>query len=309
MKTENKKERIPFKKKYKNLKTEWPCIAVLCAPAIIHLLVFWLGVQLETFRMAFTDAQTGAVNLDNFGWAFKQLFAGAAVSELSLAFVNTMLFFLLGCAIIPIAMFFAYLIFRRTIGASFMRISLYLPGAVSGVMMALLYAKLMESTSPLMQAIQNATGASEAIMMKINYGIIYIMIYDLLVGVGGNLVMWLGGMSRIPYDLIEYGKLEGIGPFREFATVVLPLIWPTFITMVTLQIIGIFGSSGSVLMLTDGQYGTYTLSFWMYKMVQAGLTSEYNRVAALGLIFTIVTIPLVVFGRKFMNKFGEEVEY
>lgn len=190
-----------------------------------------------------------------------------------------------------------------------MRIALYLPGAISGIMMALLYAKLMESTGPLMTAIQQATGTDTAIMMQIEHGVIYIMIFDLLVGVGANLVLWLGGMSRIPYDLIEYGKLEGIGPFREFVSVVLPLIWPTFVTMVSLQVIGLFGSTGSVLILTDGRYGTYTLAFWMYKMVQEGLSSEYNHVAALGLLFTLVTIPLVVICRKIMNRFGEEVEY
>jgi len=91
--------------------------------------------------------------------------------------------------------------------------------------------------------------------------------------------------------------------------VVLPLIWPTFVTMVSLQIIGIFGASGSVLVLTDGQHGTYTLAFWMYKMVQASVTNEYHHVAALGLIFTVITIPLVVICRKIMNRFGEEVEY
>lgn len=281
----------------------------MCLPAVIHLLVFWLGVQVETIRLAFTDSVTGAVNLDNFDWAFKELFAGAAASDLSLAFINTLIFFVLGCVMIPISMFFAYLIFRRTIGSAFMRIALYLPGAISGIMMALLYAKLMESTGPLMTAIQQATGRDTAIMMQIEHGVIYIMIFDLLVGVGANLVLWLGGMSRIPYDLIEYGKLEGIGPFREFVSVVLPLIWPTFVTMVSLQVIGLFGSTGSVLILTDGRYGTYTLAFWMYKMVQEGLSSEYNHVAALGLLFTLVTIPLVVICRKIMNRFGEEVEY
>ena len=48
---------------------------------------------------------------------------------------------------------------------------------------------------------------------------------------------------------------------------------------------------------------------YMYKMVQENLVGEYNHVAALGMIFTILTIPIVIIGRKFMNRFGEEVEY
>lgn len=297
------------KKRYKNTRAEWICIAVLCAPAIIHLLIFWLGVQIETFRMAFTDVFTRQLDMTNFEWAFDNLFAGAAASDIALALRNTLIFFVIQCAMIPVSMFFAYLIFRRSFGHSFMRIALYLPGAVSGIMMALLYSKLMESTSPLMQLIQQMRESEEPIIFMVNNGMLYIILFDVLVGVGGNLVIWLGGMSRIPYDLIEYGKLEGIKPIREFVSVVLPLIWPTFVTMVSLQVIGVFGASGSVLVLTDGQHGTYTLAFWMYKMVQASMTNEYHHVAALGLIFTVLTIPLVIVFRWIMNRFGEEVEY
>lgn len=297
------------KHKYKNSKMEWLFILLMSAPAILHLLIFWLGVQIETIRMAFTDVNTKLTSMTNFDWAYRELFAGASSSDISLALRNTLLFFVLGCILIPISMFFAYLIYRRCFGHTYMRLALYLPGAVSGIMMALLYAKLMESEGPLMQAIMKMTGATKPIMMQIEHGVIYIMIFDILIGVGANLVIWLGGMSRIPYDLIEYGKLEGVGPIREFVSVVLPLIWPTFVTMVSLQIINIFGATGSVLILTDGQNGTTTLAFWMYKMVLDAVEGEYHHVAALGLIFTVITIPLVVVCRWFMNKFGEEVEY
>ncbi len=305
----NKKKRIPFRQRYKNSPAEWICIIVMCAPAIIHLLVFWLGCQIETIRMAFTEYATGETNLANFDWAYKALFQGAADADLRLAFTNTLIFFALGCAMIPISMFFGYLIYRRTIGSAFMRLALYLPGAISGIMMAILYGKLMFPTGPLMTAIQKAAGYKEPIMLQNDNAVLYIIIFDVLVGIGANLVLWLGGMSRIPYDLIEYGKLEGIGPFREFGKVVLPLIWPTFVTMVSLQVIGIFGASGSILILTNGNNGSSTIAFWMYQMVQVGASWEYHRVAALGLIFTIVTIPLVVICRKVMNRFGEEVEY
>ena len=70
-----------------------------------------------------------------------------------IAFRNTISFFLLGMALIPITMFFAYLIFRKSIGYGFSRVTLYLPGAVGGIMLALLYANLMSSTGPVMQMV------------------------------------------------------------------------------------------------------------------------------------------------------------
>lgn len=296
-------------KKQRNSKDDKRCIVLLLIPALVHLIIFWAGVQIETIKMAFTNIHSGEFWFGNFEWAWTQLFAGGASNDISLAFRNTIGFFVMGMLIVPVGVFFAYLIYRKSFGYSFMRIALYLPGAVSGIMMGLLYQKLMASDGPLMQAIQHATGSETPIIMAVEHGVIYIMIFDVLIGVGGNLVIWLGCMSRIPYDLIEYGKLEGIGPIREFVTVILPLIWPTFVTMITLQIIGIFGASGSVQILTDGQHGTYTLSYWMYQIVKEGLTEHYNLVAALGLVLTAFTLPLVFIGRWFMNRFGEEVQY
>ncbi len=301
------------KKKKRGLSKNSPadklCIILLCAPAILHLLIFWLGVQIETFRMAFTNVDTGEFTVKNFEWAANNLFNGASSYNMPLLFKNTMIFFAMGCAMVPISMFFAYLIYRRTFGHSFMRLALYLPGAVSSIMMGLLYIKLMESQGPLMQLIQRVSGRKEPIFMLVTYGVVYILIFDVFVGIGSHLVIWLGGMSRIPYDLIEYGKLEGIKPIREFRSVILPLIWPTFVTMISLQIINLFGASGSVLLLSGGAHGTNTLAYWMYQMVLENHTQEFNHVAALGMIFTIITIPIVIVCRTIMNRFGEEVEY
>ena len=176
-------------------------------------------------------------------------------------------------------------------------------------MLALLYANRMSSTGPIMQMVADATGQETVVSLRYTNAILYVMIFDFFVGVGGNLMIWLGAMARIPTELIEVGKLEGIGPFTEFRKVVLPLIWPTFVTMITLQIVGIFGASGSVLALTGGTNNTSTIAFWMYNNVLSGLTQEYGNVAAVGLIFTAITVPLVISGRMIMNRFGEEVEY
>jgi len=299
------------KKKTKNRMTreEKIGVAILLAPAIIHLLIFWLGVQIETIGMAFTKPDTGQFTLDNFIWSIKELFLGASASDMGLAFKNTMTFFVVALCRVPIGIFFAYLIFRKSFGHTFMRLGLYLPGAISGIMMAMLYTKIMASDGPVIALVQKLTGTSGTYMFMVEHPMLYIIIFDTLVGIGGNLVIWLGSMGRIPNDLIEYGKLEGIGPLREFVSVVLPLIWPTFVTMISMQIIGIFGASGAVMLLTNGQYGTDTLAFWMYRVAKDGIASQYHVVSAAGLIFTFLTIPILIVCRKIMNRFGEEVEY
>lgn len=296
------------KRRYKNTKADWLCIILLCAPAIIHLLLFWLGVQIESIQMAFTDVTTGEFSLKNFVWAFKSLF-DSGDSELPGYFRNTCIYFGLAIVRMPITMFFAYLIFRKCIGHAFSRVALYLPASICGTLIALVYIKIMESEGPVVQLIQTLRHSDEPIYFMVQNGLLFVLLFDLLIGVGGNLILWLGTMSRIPMGLIESGKLEGITPFQEFKHVVLPLVWPTFVTMITLQVVGFFGSSGSVLILTDGKFNTASLSFWMYRVVQTSSVTEYNMVSALGLILTIFTVPLLLITRWFGNRYGEEVEY
>lgn len=296
------------KRRYKNTKAEWLCFFLLCAPAVIHLLVFWLGAQVESLRMAFTDNITGEFTLQNFVWSFKALF-DSGDGSMPEYFRNTFIYFGLAIVRIPITMFFAYLIFRRCIGHAFSRVALYLPASVCGTLIALVYIKIMESEGPVVHLIQNLRGSDEPIYFMVQHGMLFVLLFDLLIGVGGNIIVWIGAMSRIPMGLIEYGKLEGITPFREFRSVVLPLVWPTFVTMITLQIVGLFGSSGSVLILTDGKFGTSSLSFWMYRVVQTASTTEYNLITAMGLILTALTVPILLGARWFANRYGEEVEY
>jgi ABC-type sugar transport system permease subunit len=132
------------------------------------------------------------------------------------------------------------------------------------------------------------------------------MIFDIFVGIGGNLMIWLGSMSRIPKELIEVGKLEGIGPFTEFRKVVLPLIWPTFVTMITLQVIGIFGATGCILLLTPNVSETFTFGYWIYDQVRR--YQSYYIPSALGLLFTLVAYPLCLLVRKLVTSFYQDVD-
>ena len=294
--------------KSKNTTREKLMIVAFCAPALLHLVIFWAGMQWNSLVMTFTNVLTGEVNFDNFKWAIDALTMATGV-DLGMAFRNTMIFFLMNVTFVPVCMFFAYLLFRKVLAHKFIRMALYLPGAIGGIMMALLYENFMASDGWLFHTIQEVTGASDPYSMMTQSGLLYVLIYDVLVGVGAHILTWTSIVGRIPTELIEFGNLEGITPAREFRSVVLPLVWPNFVNMLSIQIIGMFGATGSVLVLTQGKYGTQTLSYWMYSVVLTGDVNEYNHAAALGIIFTILTIPLYVIFRKVMKRFGTEVEY
>lgn len=291
-------------------KTQIIFILVTLAPAVLHLLIFWAGVQVQTFVMAFTDERTGNFTLTgNFVTVIKSMTSSVSVFPLVEAFRNTFIFFIVQMVMMPLTIFAAYMLYKKMAGSAVLRVILYLPGAVSSIMMALVYQQLMMSDGPIVYFFNEVLHLNLSVPFITESPLALIIVYDIWIGLGGGLIIWLGAMSRIPTDVLEYGRLDGIGTVREFTNIVLPLIWPTFVTMMTLALIGIFNSTGSVLIFTEGQYGTYTINYLFYDIVYKGETTKFNFSAALGLMLTVLTVPIVVGGRVIMNKFGSAEEY
>ena len=145
---------------------------------------------------------------------------------------------------IPIPIITAYVLYKKVFLNNFIRIVLYLPGAISGIMMARLFNQFVQSQG-ILGGILEAFGLpmkSASLFTDESTALGTIMFFDVWMGLGGSLILWLGAVNRIPTELVEYNKLLGLGELKEFVLVVLPLIWPTFVTMVTLSLIGFFGA-------------------------------------------------------------------
>ena len=115
-------------------------------------------------------------------------------------------------------------------------------------------------------------------------------------------------MSRIPLEIIEAEKIEGCGFFAELIHVILPLIWPTISTMLIFTMTGIFTSSGPILLFTEGQFETMTISYWIFNNVYKVGGGSYNMVSCAGLCFTVAGVPIILFVRWLLDRF-EAVEY
>lgn len=282
-------------------------ILVALFPLFSHLLVFWLPSQIRGIITAFTDYETGKFSL----WAFKEVFSiltGEQIGDLSVAFRNTMIYFSLNVLNTPLSLFMGYLMYKKVAGHKAMKIVLMLPSMIAGVMVPMIFQQMIMSNGILVKMF-SSIGIELPTPLLMEHGTAVIAIYGIWVGLGASLPIWFGSMSRIPDDILEYASLDGIGPWKEFWNIIMPLIWPTFMTQMTFQLIGIFGASGAVLLFTEGKYNTWTLSYWIYHVALNGLESLYPVALALGLCMTLATIPIVLGGRWIMNKFGEEVQY
>lgn len=91
------------------------------------------------------------------------------------------------------------------------------------------------------------------------------------------------------------------------------MIWPTFALKAIMLISSVFGASGAVFLLTNGDYGTMTFSAWQYIQIRNNANNPnsvvYNYVSAIGIIVTLVSMVLVLLGKWAENRLFKDVDY
>ena len=282
---------------------------------LINFIVFYVIQNGNSILMAFQLKRRGVPywTLDNFKRVYAQFFgAGANSSELMLALKNTLKFFLLNLILLPIAFCTSYFLYKKVFGYRALQIIFFIPGLISSVVWSMLYKELVGINGPVAHFLQWVTSSEEPFLLLTDsrYALKTVMGYSVWFGVTSNFVLYGGALSRIPNELIEVGKLDGIKWYRELVQVIVPLVWPTIGTLLLLSLTGIFTSSGNILYLTGGAYGTNTISYLIFQNVYGNqLTSNlYNYASCVGICFTLLTLPVVFVSRKLLNKV-EDVAY
>lgn len=314
----------------KKKKINWQRVAFIVSFTIIPVasfLLFYVYVNIDSLVMAFrTPDGTGTglrfAGFENFKWVFQRLFHGsesaemAATEDLRLAFKNTALTWLLNQVMFIGGIMVAYFIYKKIPGHKAFRIIFNLPGLISGVVVSFFYIELMSPSSgfpafleklfhldyTLRSPLKDSTFANPMVFLNIIW-----------LSFPGSLIIWGGTFSRIPDSLIEQGKLDGVNWIQELFLIILPLVWPTLVLFISSNIAGFFGASGSVFLLTQGDYGTNTISNWMYMRTLESV-SPYSSVgiyyvAAMGLVFSLVATAVALTLRFFLNRRVEETQY
>ena len=285
------------------------CISV----PIIQWLIFYVYTNFSAIIMAFQDSQ-GMFSLANFQRFFKEFRLES--SEINLAFRNTFITFGLAVITFPFKVMVSFFIYKKIPFAGFYRIVFFLPGIIFSVAVSLIFTRLISVDGVIAQAIGEWMGMDYApeLLADSKFANFVVLGQMLWLGFPGDLIIWGGTFARIPTEVLESGKIDGTTWWTEFTKIVVPLVWPTVALQMVLIGCSLFSASGNVFLLTQGQYGTMTLSAWMYVQLlynsgTSYTSNAYNYMSAVGLLLTTIAIILSLTIRKFTDKVFGEVEY
>lgn len=279
----------------------------------IHFLVFYVYPNIASIGMAFLNSD-GVLSLENFERFFTEF--SLSTSALRIGLRNTLLTFGINLVMFIPHVLVSYFIYKKIPGAGIYRVLFFLPSIIFSVCTAMMFTRVMGTTGFIAQWVKSKLDLSYtpellADSRFANYVVLGHMIW---LGFPGNLIIWGGTFARVPDDVLESARIDGVTWWQEFTKIVVPLVWPTVALQMVLTFCGILGSSGAVFLLTQGEYGTMTLSCWLYLTLQRGsgnayTSNVYNYLSAVGLLMTIVAVTISLCVRKITDKAFNEVEF
>ncbi len=280
---------------------------------IVQWLIFYIYANFSSILMAFQDS-VGAWSLSNFARIFKEFQMES--SELRLALRNTFLTFGILVATFPLKVLVSFFIYKKIPFYGFYRIVFFIPTIVFSVAFALIFNRLIGVEGIIAKAVQNWADLDYVpeLLADTRFANTTVLANMLWLSFPGDLIIWGGTFSRIPEDILEAGRIDGVTWWSEFTRIVVPMVWPTVGLQMVLLACSLFSASGNVFLLTGGRYGTMTLNAWMYITLYSNSGSQYtsnvyNYLSAVGLLTTAVAILISLIVRKFTDKAFEQVEY
>lgn len=305
-------------KKNKNSIKQWDTIFIfsILALPILYFLVFWLYANLQSFAMAF-QLPSGEWDTQFITW--KAVFERFGQDgELWVALKNTFLYFAKDLVFLPLHVIIAYFLFRRVPGYRIYQVMLYVPAMISGVVYVTAFKAFLSEDGPVGALLNYCIHAEgwlgewfSSFMPELpeffkneTYATPTILFFTIWLGWAGHMLLLGGSMARIPVEILESARLDGINTFQEIFLMIFPLLWNTLSTFIILQMTGIFGASGPILLFMGNSpqtYGTTTLGYWIFIKVKYD-PSAYNEVAATGLLLTAIGVPIILGIRKLIEK-------
>lgn len=279
-------------------------LIVMLGIPTIYFLLFWVYVNFDSILMAFQTA-SGEWSTLNIEKAWKSLFVENG-AELGIALRNTLIFFAINIGLIPFEVLIAYFFYRRVKGYRIFQIIFYLPSIISTVVICQAFIDVIANDGPLgtMLLKMGVDLPKEGLLGTSLTAMPMVVIYMIWVGWGGNMLLLSGAMARIPPEIFESARLDGTGTFREIIHFVFPLLWSSISVFIILALTGLLVATGPILALTGGEYETSTIAYWIYAKLRGNAISRsnYNEVAAVGLLLTALYLPVVLLLRKLIEK-------
>lgn len=218
---------------------------------------------------------------------------------------HTCLFVVL-CAPLLVVLALAMAIFanRKTKYQKFLRVSYYLPGvlsvSVASFVASYTFAPYRGLINGILRFMGLITTSTESLWLQsTNLAWVVIVLMTAWWTAGFPMLLYLSALQDISGEVMEAAEVDGATKWQQFTSITLPLLKPTILLVVMLQVIACFKVFGQIYMITGGGPANTTRPLIQYIYQQAfdknnlGFASSMSYVLFLILIiFSLLQLKL-----------------
>lgn len=304
-------------KKSKNISRRGDLLfhSLLLVWPVLQFCVFYIGVNFNSFRLAFE----GMNGKPTFEW-FANLFDPAQYyfDIILTAFLRSLKYYAISTVIsVPLALLFAFYIYKKHFGSKFFRLLLFLPSILSSMVMVVLFNRFVNGA--LIAVIQDINPSFTKISLfsgAEGYDA-YVIFFNILIGFGTTVLIYSNSMGEISPEVTEAAHLDGANTLQEIFHIVLPSIYSNISVFIVTGLATIFVNQYNLFsFFKDGVTNGGTLGYYIYLNVSSVAQDiadpsnalVYHQFSALGLVLTAITIPITFLVRYLLRRFGPSTD-
>ena len=202
-----------------------------------------------------------------------------------------------------ISLLLAITIDRNVYLKGFFKVAFFMPYISSVVAIAVVWQVLFHpSAGPINQVLMSLGIENPPLWIADpNFALISIMIIQIWISIGFNMIIYLAGLQSIPRDLYEAADIDGANAWVKFKHITLPMISPTSFFLFITGIIATFKVFDLIAVLTKGgPLNSTSMIVWnLYDTAFVNLKIGYASAMA-------VVLFLVVFGITVFQWLGQK---
>ncbi|MDA0633653.1 sugar ABC transporter permease [Nonomuraea sp. MCN248] len=178
----------------------------------------------------------------------------------------------------------------------------FIPNVLAILIVGYIFNYLFANALPAVAQALGITALSSNILVNPDLAWLGIVVVAVWQAVAFNVIIYLAGLQTIPGDVREAATVDGAGAWRQFRSIVFPLIAPFFTINMVLSLKNFLQVFDHIVALTNGGPGTATTSVSLL-IYQGGLEGgEYAYQTANAVVYFLVIVAVSVFQLRVLQR-------
>jgi ABC transporter, permease protein len=281
---------------------------IMIAFPVLQFCIFYIGVNFNSLLLVFQKID---VMSNTITWTLTDNIVAALSRFKSVQLVyaakNSIVVYLLTTLIgMPLGLLFSYYIYKKMAFSGTFRVLLFLPSIISAIVMITIFQFFVERAVPEIFKLlfdKQIQGLIENPSTRFGT----ILFYNIWAGFGTSVLMYSDSMATISEDIVDSAHLDGATGIKEFWYIALPGVYPTLSTFIIVGVAGIFTNQFGLFSFygASAPENLQTFGYYLYTKTQGAVSqAEYPVLAAFGICFTVVAVPLTLLVKWVTEKFG-----